>query len=130
MSDEQDQKQFEVKPLRGEVWIANLGRQHENSYRMFGTRPVLICSNDLSNRFSGIVTVAPITTTPKSKLLPVHVQILSAESELERNSIVLAEQLTVLDKVSLTHRITKLNREQMAAVERAICLHNGIVLNT
>ena len=49
---------------RFEIWFAELG-DHYGSSVQSGSRPVLVISNDVANRFSSTLTVIPLTTVQK-----------------------------------------------------------------
>ena len=69
-----------------------------------GTRPVVIIQNDIGNKYSPTVLVAPLTSRVKSKPhLPTHVLVKS--EHIKHNSIVLLEQIRVLDKSRLMQEI-------------------------
>ena len=54
---------------RFEIWFAELG-DHYGSSVQSGSRPVLVISNDVANRFSSTLTVIPLTTVQKKLGLP------------------------------------------------------------
>lgn len=57
--------------LRGEIYYANLDPVFGSEQS--GFRPVLIIQNDIGNRYSPTVIVAPITSKPDVKAkLPTH----------------------------------------------------------
>ena len=49
---------------RFEIWFAELGNHYGSSVQS-GSRPVLVISNDVANRFSSTLTVIPLTTVQK-----------------------------------------------------------------
>lgn len=59
-----------LKYLRGQIWWANL--DYLESITQRGKRPVIIISNNLANRFSGNVTVIPLTTQIKRLDIRTH----------------------------------------------------------
>ena len=72
-----------------------------------GFRPVLIIQNDIGNRYSPTVIVAPITSKPDVKAkLPTHCR-LDLKNCLNEPSVVLLEQLRTLDK----RRLKKVHRK-------------------
>lgn len=64
-----------------------------------GYRPVLVIQNNIGNQYSPTVIVAAITSKPKLKM-PTHVLIREMK-ELEKDSVVLLEQLRTVDKQRL-----------------------------
>lgn len=62
-----------------------------------GFRPALIVSNDIGNKYSPVVIVAPITCQTQKKKLPTQV-LIGTESGLKALSMVMCEQLRTIDK--------------------------------
>lgn len=89
-----------------------------------GIRPVLIIQNDVGNKYSPTVLVAPISTR-KDKLLPTHILIKQFD-KLRHDSIILLEQIRVLDKTRLKGYMGMLEQEQMKEVEKAISISFGL----
>lgn len=85
-----------------------------------GTRPVIIVQNDMGNKYSPTVLVAPITSKVKFKpQLPTHVFIKASE-HIKHNSIALLEQIRVLDKSRLISYIDSLTEEQIKKLDIGI----------
>ena len=75
------------KCLRGDLYYANLGRGIGSEQR--GYRPVLIIQNNIGNKFSPTVIVAPITSRIGIKAkLPTH-YLLNTGVGLEAPSIIM-----------------------------------------
>ena len=91
-------------PQRGDVWFASLG-SHANTSVQGGTRPVIIISNDIGNEHAETVNVVPMTRHLKKPELPCHTQLDPGSiSDIQQRldpSMVLAEQLTTISKLSL-----------------------------
>ena len=85
-----------------------------------GVRPVLIIQNDTGNLHSPTVIVAAITTRRKKPYMPVHVPITAAESGLQRDSVVLTEQVRTLEKSRLQQYLGTLDGEAMQRIDRAL----------
>ena len=84
-----------------------------------GTRPVVIIQNDIGNKYSPTVLVAPLTSKAKSKRnLPTHVLIDS--NHIKRNSIVLLEQIRVLDKSRLISYVDSLAETEIKKLDVGI----------
>lgn len=61
-------------------------------------RPCVIVQNNIGNKYSPTVIVMPLTSA-KKKLLPVHVMLFAGKTPgLQKDSIVLAEQVRTIDK--------------------------------
>ena len=80
-----------------------------------GGRPVLIIQNNIGNRYSPTVIVAAITSRMEKHPLPTHVPI-SRKYGLQRNSMILLEQVRTIDKSRLKEYIGHLDSRDMRAV--------------
>lgn len=110
---------------RGDVFFADLSPVVGSEQG--GTRPVLIIQNDIGNRFSPTVIVAAITAKIQKAKLPTHVEIDAKKYGLERDSVILLEQLRTIDKSRLTDRITQLDDEVMDKVDIALEISLGLL---
>ena len=113
---------------RFEIWFAELG-DHYGSSVQSGSRPVLVISNDVANRFSSTLTVIPLTTVQKKLGLPTHIQIAEADCQMIndhaylRNSVALAEQVTTIGKNALLNKLGSLtSTAKQREVEQAIAV--------
>ena len=79
---------------RGDIYYANLNPFKGSEQG--GTRPVLVLSNNIGNRESSVLIVAPITTELKKLDLPTHV-FLEKGKGLQAPSMVCLEQLTLIE---------------------------------
>ena len=112
------------KIKRGDMFYADLrvGVGSEQS----GSRPVLIIQNNTGNRYSGTVITAIITSRAISKNeIPTHCPI-TAQQRLDRDSIVLLEQIRTIDKKRLREYIGTLDGEDMSKVDRALAASVGL----
>ncbi len=110
------------KISRGEIYMADLGVGLGSVQG--GTRPVVIVSNSLNNKFSPTVNVLPITSQTKNSI-PVHVNI-GIESGLPKESTVLVEQILTVDKRKLTKQLGNCTREIMGKIAKAIILQTEL----
>src|SRR5690348_15152646 len=91
---------------RGEVWMVELdGVGSEQT----GIRPCCIISNWKGNTFGTTVIVAAITSQIQKAKLPTHVVVSASESGLEKDSVIMLEQVRTVDKRRLLDKVTKLN---------------------
>ncbi|MBO5376180.1 MAG: type II toxin-antitoxin system PemK/MazF family toxin [Bacilli bacterium] len=104
------------KIIRGAMFYADLDPIVGSEQK--GIRPVLIIQNDLGNKHSPTVLVAPISTK-KDKLLPTHILIKQFD-KLRHDSIVMLEQVRVLDKSRLKGYMGMLESDTLEKVNEAI----------
>lgn len=103
---------------RGDVYYAELNPVIGSEQG--GTRPVLIISNDTGNRHSPTVIIAAITGKTKTKL-PTHTEAKNFEG-LDRDSIILLEQIRTIDKQRLKQHMGKMPADIMARVDKALAI--------
>lgn len=111
---------------RGEVYYADLSPVVGSEQG--GVRPVLVIQNDIGNKFSPTVIVAAITAQIQKAKLPTHVEIKASKYRLERDSVILLEQIRTLDKQRLTDKITTLDETKMKEVDQALEISIGLAL--
>ncbi len=109
---------------RGEIYYADLSPVVGSEQG--GTRPVLIVQNDVGNKFSPTVIAAAITSQRFKTSLPTHIRVDAVESGLQKDSIVLLEQVRTIDKKRLRERMGTLNQADMGRVDRALSVSLGI----
>ncbi|MBP3831004.1 MAG: type II toxin-antitoxin system PemK/MazF family toxin, partial [Clostridia bacterium] len=110
---------MEEKLNRGDLYYAVLEDDNYIGSEQTGIRPVLILQNDIGNKFSPTTIIAPITSKVKTKAkLPTHVFIKGYKKRLERDSIILLEQLRVIDKKRLHYYIGALDKGEMKLVDK------------
>lgn len=92
-----------------------------------GIRPVLIIQNDIGNRYSPTVIVLAITGQVNKARLPTHVPVAAEGTGLQKDSVVLAEQVRTLDKRRLREYIGTLRPEVMDRVGEALKISLGFI---
>ena len=107
---------------RGDIYYAELNPVIGSEQG--GTRRVLIISNDTGNRHSPTVIIAAITGKTKAKL-PTHAEAKNFEG-LDRDSIVLLEQIRTVDKKRLKQYMGMMPAEAMARVDKALAISLAI----
>ena len=103
---------------RGDVYYADL-RPVVGS-EQGGIRPVLIVQNDVGNRHSPTVIIAAITSRMNKAKLPTHIEIQSALYDMDKDSVVLLEQIRTIDKKRLKDRICHLDDSIMRKINKAL----------
>ena len=109
---------------RGDIFLVDLGETVGSEQG--GIRPVIIMQNDIGNKYSPTVIVATITSKQTKAKLPTHVELKACECALDRDSVVLLEQIKTLDKSRIINYIGRLNRKQMSKIERAFEISTGL----
>ena len=94
-----------------------------------GIRPVLVVQNDVGNRYSPTVIVLAVTGQVNKTRLPTHVPVAAGKTGLQKDSVVLAEQIRTLDKRRLRERIGCLEPEVMQKVSEAMMVSLGFPLH-
>lgn len=107
---------------RGAVYFANLDPGFGSEQG--GSRPVLVIQNNIGNRFSPTVIVAAITSKLK-KNIPTHIKV-PAEHGLEKDSVILLEQLRTIDKRRLVKKVAELDENFMNHVDTVLKVSLGI----
>lgn len=105
---------------RGDVYYADL-RPVVGS-EQGGIRPVLIVQNDMGNRHSPTVIIAAITSRMNKAKLPTHIELNSALYDMDKDSVVLLEQLRTIDKKRLRDKVCHLEGEVMRRIDRALMI--------
>lgn len=113
-------------PRRGEIYLTaldpTLGREIQK------TRPALIVQNDVSNRLSQITIVAPITSTVRFPLNPVHVLLPADQTTgLSVTSVAVFNQIRAVDRIRLIKRLGAVDDETLERVDEAIKISLGLV---
>ncbi len=88
---------------RGDIFYANLSPVVGSEQG--GVRPVLVVQNDIGNKYSPTIIVAAITSKINKAKLPTHIELSGTTYGLEKNSVVLLEQIRTLDKARLIEKI-------------------------
>jgi len=94
-----------------------------------GIRPVLVVQNDVGNRYSPTVIVLAVTGQINKSRLPTHVPVAAPGTGLQKDSVVLAEQIRTLDKRRLREKIGSLKPEVMRQVTDAMMISLGFPTN-
>jgi mRNA-degrading endonuclease toxin of MazEF toxin-antitoxin module len=102
-------------PGRGEIWFVQLPIDPPEK----GKRPVVIVSLDSRNRHerADTVLVIPLSTSIHKADHPTHILLAAGETGLPEDSIVRAEDITVVRKVHLAEPRSRLR----AISHRRIC---------
>lgn len=118
------EQQSQLKVKRMDIFKADLSTGVGSEQQ--GERPVLVIQNDVGNRFSPTVVVASITGQINKAKIPTHVEI-GRRHGLEKDSVILLEQLRTLDKQRLIKKITHIEGPIVDQVHEGLLISLGLV---
>lgn len=116
-----------VTVKRGDIYYADLSPVVGSEQG--GLRPVLIVQNDVGNKYSPTVIAAAITSKLGKTRLPTHIDVYAEKVGLQRDSVVLLEQIRTIDKRRLKEKMGHLDDHMMQAVDEAISVSFGLNVN-
>ena len=105
---------------RGDIYYADL-RPVVGS-EQGGVRPVLIIQNDVGNKHSPTVICAAITSKMNKAKLPTHVELNTRRCAMVKDSVILLEQLRIIDKQRLKEKICHIDDELQQRVNDALLI--------
>ena len=91
-----------------------------------GSRPAVILQIDRANAASPHTIVAPLTSRIRKSILPSHVFVPIGVANLTQDSIILCEQIRVIDKSRIIRVIGHLGREYIMQLNMALCTILGL----
>jgi mRNA interferase MazF len=113
-----------VEPSRGDIYFADLNPVLGSEQG--GFRPVLIIQNNIGNKYSPTVIISAITSQIQKARLPTHVELPARLSGLEKDSVILLEQVRTIDKRRLKKRVSRLDGETMSKVDEGLTISLGL----
>jgi len=113
-----------VEVKRGDIFYADLSPVIGSEQG--GFRPVLVVQNDIGNRYSPTVIIAAITSKISKAKLPTHIELEAKNTGLDKDSVILLEQIRTVDKKRLKDKITHLDEETMKRVNHGLNISLGL----
>lgn len=110
---------------RGDIYYADLSPVIGSEQG--GVRPVLIVQNDIGNKYSPTVIAAAITSQINKAKMPTHIEISAEQYGLNKDSVILLEQIRTIDKKRLKERIGRLDDDRMEKVNEALNISFGLI---
>ena len=110
---------------RGDIFYADLSPVIGSEQG--GVRPVLVVQNDIGNKYSPTIIAAAITSQINKAKMPTHIEISAADYGLNKDSVILLEQIRTIDKKRLKEKIGRLDKKLMEKVNHAIAISFGLV---
>lgn len=109
---------------RGDIYYADLSPVVGSEQG--GIRPVLVIQNDIGNKFSPTIIVSAITSQLEKARLPTHIEISGESYGLNKNSVILMEQIRTIDKRRLREKAGHLDDQLMKRVDLALRTSFGL----
>lgn len=103
---------------RGDVVLVDL--EPVKGSEQGGTRPSLVIQNNIYNKYSPTTIIAPITTKLYKKEYPTNVFVSKEDSNLDKDSTILLNQIKTIDKIRIIRKLSSLNEFIMNKVNLAI----------
>lgn len=116
-----------MKIKRGDLFYADLSPVVGSEQG--GVRPVIVVQNNVGNKYSPTIIVAPVTSQLNKAKLPTHVRLKGNEFGLPKNSVALMEQLRTIDKKRLREKIGSFNHDIMLKIDEAMAISLDLVDN-
>lgn len=113
-----------VEIRRGDIFYADLSPVIGSEQG--GIRPVLVIQNDVGNRYSPTIIVSAITSRLSKAKLPTHIEIPGELYGLNKDSVILLEQVRTIDKKRLREKTGHLDEILMSRVNEALSTSFGL----
>ncbi len=109
---------------RGDIYYADLSPVIGSEQG--GIRPVLVVQNDIGNKYSPTVIVAAITSQINKAKMPTHIEINATDYGLNKDSVILLEQIRTIDKKRLREKAGHVDSELIKSIDEAISISFGL----
>lgn len=109
---------------RGDIYYADLSPVVGSEQG--GIRPVLIVQNDVGNKYSPTVIAAAITSQINKAKMPTHIELAAKEYGLNKDSVILLEQIRTIDKRRLREKIGRIDDRLMDSINDALSISFGL----
>ena len=109
---------------RGDIYYADLSPVVGSEQG--GIRPVLVIQNDTGNKYSPTVIAAAITSQINKAKMPTHIELAAKDYGLNKDSVILLEQIRTIDKRRLREKIGRIDDGLMASVNNALSISFGL----
>lgn len=121
---EKAKTRMERNITRGDIFYANLDGTIGSEQS--GIRPVIVVQNDIGNKYSPTTIIVPLTKKVRLKInQPTHFWI-NPFGNIRFDSIVLTEQIRVIDKSRLKEKIGVMNDKEMQEIDNKILIALGL----
>ncbi|NLM05995.1 MAG: type II toxin-antitoxin system PemK/MazF family toxin [Tissierellia bacterium] len=109
---------------RGDIFYADLSPVVGSEQG--GLRPVLVVQNDVGNKYSPTIIICAITSQINKAKLPTHLEVSAKQYGLQKDSVILMEQIRTIDKKRLKEKLGSVSAKKMLEVDN--CLKVSLAL--
>ncbi len=113
-----------MKIKRGDIVLCDLNPV--KGTEQAGIRPVVIIQIDRANAVSPHTIIAPCTSKIRRALLPSHVFVPAGIGGLSKDSVILCEQIRVIDKSRIIKVLGDLDRKYLKQLNKALSIILGL----
>lgn len=109
---------------RGGIYAVNLPHPDGHETEIC---PCLVVSNNISNEYSPVVTIIPLSFTSLEKIYDFESFLPATSNGLGKNAKISTHILITIDKTNVIgDRLGFINKSIMSKVDKALCLQLGI----
>ncbi|MDB2123914.1 type II toxin-antitoxin system PemK/MazF family toxin [Clostridium paraputrificum] len=115
--DKNDIEKTIINIKKGDIVLINMQINFDDVEKK---RPCLIVQNNIANKYAPTVIIAPITSLINRAKLPTHVEIHKNKYNFMKDSIVMLEQIRVIDKKQIVRKLGELEKSDIEKVNKAL----------
>ena len=113
-----------VSVHKGDILLVDFKKNEGSEHN--GVRPAIVVQNDMGNAFSPTTIVCPLTSQEKGMDIT-HVMLLPEDCGILQPSVVLCEQIRVIDKSRIRRKVGYIvSSDKFVEIEKKIMLSFGI----
>ena len=121
----------EEKPIyRGDIYMADVSfditGSEQSGFISFDFKSIIFIPNNKGNKYAPTVTVVMLSSKTDRHKLPTHVYLNNHKGGLQKDTIVLCEQLRTINKSRLTKKVGSLDDFMMNLINRRLRISLGI----
>lgn len=105
---------------RGEILLVEFDPTRGSKIKK--TRPAVVVTNNLANRFSPVISVIPVTSQKLDKIRVFEV-LLSNAPGLKKASKAVIAQVRTIDKTRIQKKIGRVSGAEMVAINEKLKIH-------
>ncbi len=109
---------------RGDIWLVDLNPTV--GHEINKSRPAVIIQNNIGNKYSPTTIIAPITSQNTTQIYPTEVLLTIENSQLQKESKVLLNQIRAVDKQRLIKKMGIVHEEIMPKIDESLKISLGL----